>query len=537
MPASRLFRAIGVLSIAAALSGFITATPAAASTTPPGSGGPAVSHNNEGPAGPPALLPNGRVAAPPSVPNALVPNAAAPGPAAGCVAAPYGANYYAPPFGGAKTVALTFDDGPGPSTQAIISVLRRYGVTATFFNIGQNAAARPALVRTETADGYLEGNHTWNHPNMTTLSSAAQGTQMDQATAEQESLIGWGPCAFRPPGGNYNATTLSLAQQRGMKVWLWSVDTEDWKAKGSSSSYWVNRIISLAESEGGTQAHPLILMHNAPSGDPATVLALPTIIRYFASRGYTFVNLTGSTGNGYQVLTTNGGVHSFGALSYGSASGTLGSLKAVGLAVDPDTGGYWILKSNGGVANYNAPWYGSLAGHLSAGVKVTAIAASHGGYLVLTSDGAVHGFGAPTHGDAKGTLGTGAAVGLAADAATGGYWILKSNGGVANYNAPWYGSLAGQIASGAAPAIAASPQGGYFVLTSNGGVHNFGAPWYGSASGTLGSLKAVGLAVDNATGGYWILKSNGGVAQYHAPWHGSLAGQIASGAAPAIAGA
>jgi peptidoglycan-N-acetylglucosamine deacetylase len=114
-----------VLSIAAALSGFITATPAAASTTPPGSGGPPVSHNNEGPAGPPALLPNGRAAAPPSVPNALVPNAAAPGPAAGCVAAPYGANYYAPPFGSAKTVALTFDDGPGPSTQAIISVLRR----------------------------------------------------------------------------------------------------------------------------------------------------------------------------------------------------------------------------------------------------------------------------------------------------------------------------------------------------------------------------------------------------------------------------
>ena len=433
-------------------------------------------------------------------------------------------------------MALTFDDGPGPSTQGIISVLRRYGVPATFFNIGQNAAAYPALVRTEATDGYLVGNHTWNHPNMTTLSSSAQAAQLNEATAEQESLIGWGPCAFRPPYGSYNSTTLSLAQQRGMKVWLWSVDTEDWKADGSSSSYWVNRIISLAESEGGTQTHPVILMHNAPSGDPATVLALPTIIRYFASRGYTFVNLAGSTGNGYQVLTSNGGVHNFGATWYGSANGTLGSLKAVGLAVDPDTGGYWILKSNGGVAGYNAPWRGSLAGKLGAGVKVTAIAASRGGYLILTSDGAVHGFGAPTFGSAKGTLGTSTAVGLAVDAATGGYWILKSNGGVANYNAPWHGSLAG-IASGTAPAIAASPQGGYLVLTSNGGVHSFGAAWYGSANGTLGSLKAVGLAVDAATGGYWILKSNGGVASYNAPWHGSLAGQIASGAAPAIAGA
>ena len=155
MPASRLFRAIGVLGIAAALGGFVTAAPAAASTTPPGSGGPPVSHNNEGPAGPPALLPNGRPAAAPSLPPALSPSVTTPGPAAGCVAAPYGANFYAPPFGSAKTVALTFDDGPGPSTQGIISVLRRYGVTATFFNIGQNAAAYPALVRTEAADGYL----------------------------------------------------------------------------------------------------------------------------------------------------------------------------------------------------------------------------------------------------------------------------------------------------------------------------------------------------------------------------------------------
>jgi peptidoglycan/xylan/chitin deacetylase (PgdA/CDA1 family) len=58
-----------------------------------------------------------------------------------------------------------------------------------------------------------------------------------------------------------------------MKFWLWSVDTEDWKARGSSSPSWVNRIITLAESQGGRQQHPVVLMHNAPSGDPATVKA------------------------------------------------------------------------------------------------------------------------------------------------------------------------------------------------------------------------------------------------------------------------
>ena len=207
-------------------------------------------------------------------------------------ATPYGAQNAAP--GNGKTVALTFDDGPGASTASVLSILAQYGVPATFFNIGQNMAARPALVQQEASMGYMLGNHTWDHKNMTTLSASAQGAEMDQATAEQVSLTGIQPSGFRPPGGNYNSTTLSLAQQRGMTVWTWLADTEDWKANGSSSSYWVNRIITLAE-KGGSLTHPVVLMHNQPAGNPATVAALPAIIQYFGSHGYTFVDLLGRT--------------------------------------------------------------------------------------------------------------------------------------------------------------------------------------------------------------------------------------------------
>src|SRR6516162_24752 len=203
-------------------------------------------------------------------------------------ATPYGAKSAAP--GSGKTVALTFDDGPGASTASIVSILAQYGVPATFFNLGQNMAARLALVKREASAGYALGNHTWDHKKLTTLSASAQGTEMDRASAEQVSLTGIQPCAFRPPGGNYNSTTLSLAQQRRMTVWTWSVDTEDWKANGSSSAYWVNRIISLAE-KGSSLTHPVVLMHNQPAGNPATALALRTIIQYFGSHGYTFVDL------------------------------------------------------------------------------------------------------------------------------------------------------------------------------------------------------------------------------------------------------
>jgi peptidoglycan/xylan/chitin deacetylase (PgdA/CDA1 family) len=476
-------------------------------------------------------MPNGRAASAPS--------AASPQISTGCPAAPSGVYSAAP--GSGKTVALTFDDGPGKSTAQILSILSSAGVTATFFNLGQNAAAQPSQVRYEAQLGFMLGNHTWDHPAMTTLTASAQGTEMDRATAEQTSLTGMPPCAFRPPGGSYNTTTRSLAQQRHMKFWTWSVDTEDWKANGSSSSYWVNRIITLAE-KGGSQSHPVVLMHSQPAGNPATVLALPTIINFYRSRGYAFADLLGRTGLGYFVLTSNGGVHNYGAPWYGSDAGKYpAGVTAAGLASDPVTGGYWILKSDGGVDNFNAAWYGSLRGQVPADQKVTGIASSRGGYLILTSDGGVHSYGAPWYGSDAGKYPAGVtAVGLAANPATGGYWILKSDGGVDNFNAPWYGSLRGSIPAGqTVTGLAASPvSGGYWILTSNGGVHNYGAGWYGSAAGTLaGGVTAVGLAADTAGGGYLILKSNGGVANYRAPWYGSLTGQLPSGqTVTAIAG-
>lgn len=220
-----------------------------------------------------------------------------PSPASGCPTPDYGPNFYAPtiPSGG-KTVALTFDDGPGASTATILSILEAYGVRATFFNIGEQEAEWPSDVKAEAQGGFLIGNHTWNHPDMTKRSKAEQASELDKVTVEQKSLVGTSPCVLRPPYGDYNSTTLSLAQARHMAVWMWSVDTEDWEAEGSSSSYWVNRIVSLAESEGGALQHPVVEMHNQAVPMPATVAALPIVIKYFESHGYTFVDLLGRTG-------------------------------------------------------------------------------------------------------------------------------------------------------------------------------------------------------------------------------------------------
>jgi peptidoglycan/xylan/chitin deacetylase (PgdA/CDA1 family) len=88
-------------------------------------------------------MPDGSRALPPAVTG---PPAAA---VARCPAAPYGPRFLRPRTG--KTVALTFDDGPGVTTAAILAVLARYQVPATFFNMGVNMAARPWLVQLESS--------------------------------------------------------------------------------------------------------------------------------------------------------------------------------------------------------------------------------------------------------------------------------------------------------------------------------------------------------------------------------------------------
>lgn len=210
-----------------------------------------------------------------------------------CPAPPATVQHYAP--GPGKTVALTFDDGPGPTTMPLLDILQRTGVPATFFNLGGNQAARPAAVRAEATLQAAFGNHTWDHPRMPTLSAATQAAEMDRTSAEQVSLVGPAPCLFRPPYGEFNATTVALARQRRMTVWNWSVDTEDWKAGTSTAASWVNRIVTRAQA-GGSQQHPVVLMHNTAAGVPATVIALPRIIAFYQAHGYTFVDLAGQQG-------------------------------------------------------------------------------------------------------------------------------------------------------------------------------------------------------------------------------------------------
>jgi peptidoglycan/xylan/chitin deacetylase (PgdA/CDA1 family) len=215
----------------------------------------------------------------------------------GCPPALPGVRNAAPALSGhARSVALTFDDGPGVSTTAIISVLRRARVRATFFNIGQEVRLRPVLVRQEANDGFLLGDHTNSHPVLSKLSRRRQLAEIDQSAVLQHRLSGSAICALRPPYGAFNAATQSVARERGLTLWMWSDGGGDWLARGSSSPRWVRSIISAVTTVARHQRHPVVLLHDQRGPMPATVRALPAIIHWFRAHRYAFVDLLGRGG-------------------------------------------------------------------------------------------------------------------------------------------------------------------------------------------------------------------------------------------------
>ncbi len=175
----------------------------------------------------------------------------------------------------AGTVYLTFDDGPNATyTPQILSILRRYGVKAVFFEVGQNVSWYPSIPRTLRSYGNKIGNHTWSHPDLTTLSSASVSWQLNR----MESALGYRPRCVRPPYGATNARIAAIIAARGQRQILWTVDPRDWSRPGTWTI--VNRV--LANVRDGSR----ILLHDGGGNRSQTVAALDLLIPRLRARGF-----------------------------------------------------------------------------------------------------------------------------------------------------------------------------------------------------------------------------------------------------------
>ena len=130
-----------------------------------------------------------------------------------------------------KAVALTFDDGPSEGTPAVLEVLARHKVTATFFQCGANVERLPALAREVAAAGHEIGNHSQTHPLFCFRSARFMEQEIRRAQEAIGVHTGARPAWFRAPFG-VRWFGLGGAQRRaGVAGVMWTVIGYDWKRK------------------------------------------------------------------------------------------------------------------------------------------------------------------------------------------------------------------------------------------------------------------------------------------------------------------
>ncbi len=178
-----------------------------------------------------------------------------------------------------RFVSLTFDAAWGnEDTQTLIDILGRYGVKATFFVVGDWVDKYPESVRALHAAGHEVMNHSAKHPHMAKLSAQKIVSEINACSDKIEAVTGVRPTLFRCPYGEYDDNVISTVRSLGMTAIQWDTDSLDWKK------------LSAEEIAGRVKekARPgsIVLFHNAGLHTPE---ALPGVIEFFQSNGYSIV--------------------------------------------------------------------------------------------------------------------------------------------------------------------------------------------------------------------------------------------------------
>jgi peptidoglycan/xylan/chitin deacetylase (PgdA/CDA1 family) len=179
-----------------------------------------------------------------------------------------------------KCLALTFDDGPGKTTPALLDVLKKERVKATFFLVGRRVAELPSVARRTLAEGHAIGNHTYTHP---WLPRRLDDDIIREIQTTQEAIkdaTGVTPTMFRPPYGRTDDRVLHLANQYGLAQVMWTGTTLDWDLRDAKKIK--AAVLRLAKRDG------VLLMHDTV---PQTVRAMPGIVKELKKRGYHLVTV------------------------------------------------------------------------------------------------------------------------------------------------------------------------------------------------------------------------------------------------------
>jgi peptidoglycan/xylan/chitin deacetylase (PgdA/CDA1 family) len=183
-----------------------------------------------------------------------------------------------------RLLALTYDDGPHPrNTPALLDVLSRHSVCATFFLVGDCVTRQPELARELADAGHVIANHTYGHPRLIFCPPARVRRELSECQRVLADNVGEHSRLWRPPYGGRLPHVMTVARNMGLEAVMWSVNAKDWRLRTANE---VEKRVARRVRGGD-----VILMHDGGGERLHTVEATDRLIRRFKNEGYKFVTV------------------------------------------------------------------------------------------------------------------------------------------------------------------------------------------------------------------------------------------------------
>lgn len=181
-------------------------------------------------------------------------------------------------------LALTFDDGPSEATPALLAILDRHRVPATFFQCGRNVERLPDIARAVAAAGHEIGNHSDSHPRFDFRSREFIYRELAHGQEKIERHTGVTPRLFRAPYGVRWFGLKSAQQQLGLLGVMWGTMGNDWKWPAPRIAH-----LLLGRARNGE----IMCLHDGRTTQPspnieATLAAVDAVIPRLKERGFGF---------------------------------------------------------------------------------------------------------------------------------------------------------------------------------------------------------------------------------------------------------
>lgn len=202
-----------------------------------------------------------------------------------------GYHVYTADTGDDKVIALTFDDGPWPTTTSeILDILKANDAHATFFEIGNQIAENADVVKRIHEEGHQIGTHTWDHAagsgrgvDLTRMTADEQVSEVEKGFDAIDQAIGTKTSRIlRAPGGNYHGQIITTLRDKVTAEVGWNIDTEDWRKPGADK---IEQAILSAKSGD------VILMHDGGGDRSETVAALKDALPKLKAEGFKFITV------------------------------------------------------------------------------------------------------------------------------------------------------------------------------------------------------------------------------------------------------